>query len=352
MKIIATDDPHLIWAPYVWKMTGTGSMARAEAAIPGAYGRVSVQGTSKIGLVIDGTANDYCPPAAMPILEYSVDEAQFQAVRLTRTGEVYTLSLAEGLDAAQPHRVTFLLRATDLGNGRWASTMTHLRVAGLALDATGSLLPTPVRAKRAIGFGDSITEGVGVDGLFQGWPQSLDVNNARGSWFPVVCAALDCEYGQLGSSGQGMVRPIEMPPLPQTWDHFDAATSRLTGGLLLPEPDYLFCCMGTNDAKDLAPEYIRWLIAVRKACPHMSIFCIAPPLGCFEEEVESAVAARRQAGDSNVHLINATSIRSQFRVNTGATTLGYDGVHPSMYGNAILGAVIAVQAQRALDQRK
>jgi hypothetical protein len=55
------------------------------------------------------------------------------------------------------------------------------------------------------------------------------------TWFPLVCGGLNCEYGQLGTGGQGMVRPIEIPPLPQTWDRFDATTSRLTDGLLLPE---------------------------------------------------------------------------------------------------------------------
>ena len=58
-------------------------------------------------------------------------------------------------------------------------------------------MPRPRATEGAIAFGDSITEGVGVDGLFTSW-QKLDVNNARETWFPIVCAALDCEYGQPG----------------------------------------------------------------------------------------------------------------------------------------------------------
>src|ERR1700730_1427509 len=108
--------------------------------------------------------------------------------------------------------------------------------------------------------------------------QSLGPNNARAAWFPVVCAALDCEYGQLGSGGQGMTRALEMPPLGQTWDRYDATTSRLTGGLLVPEPDYVFCGMGTNDfEKDISADYTAWLAAVRKACPHAHLFCVVPP---------------------------------------------------------------------------
>lgn len=62
-----------------------------------------------------------------------------------------------------------------------------------------------MRTKRAIGYGDSITEGVGVDGLFTSW-SLIGVNNARATWFPLVCAVLDCEYGQLGSGGWGMAQ--------------------------------------------------------------------------------------------------------------------------------------------------
>ncbi len=191
-------------------------------------------------------------------------------------------------------------------------------------------------------------EGVGADGLFTSW-QSLGVNSARAAWFPIVCAALGCEYGQLASGGQGMSRTIEMPPLTQTWDRYDAATSRLSGGRLLPEPDYIFCGMGTNDfQKDITADYTRWLADMRKACPHARFFCVVPPLGLHEEEVRAAVAARNRAGDPRVYLIDTTPLRAAFRVGTGATQLAHDGVHPSMYGHAMLGALIAREVQRTL----
>ena len=117
------------------------------------------------------------------------------------------------------------------------------------------MLRSPRRLRKAIGFGDSITEGVGADGLFTSW-QILGVNNARATWFPMICAALDCEYGQLGSGGLGMTRTLNLPPLPQVWHRYDATTSRLTGQLLLPEPDYVFCSLGTNDfEKDVTADY-------------------------------------------------------------------------------------------------
>jgi hypothetical protein len=346
--IVAIDDARLNLAPYVWKRTGTGAAARIEATMPGAYVRAVIQGTAAIGLIVDGTANRGCPAASMPVVEYSIDEGPFKVVQLTRTDEVYTLPLGNGLDRGVDHRLDVLFRAADLGQNRWRASTAHLRLAGLRLDAGGSLAVCPRRTHRAIGFGDSITEGVGVDGLFTSL-QRLEVNNARGAWLPIVCAALDCEYGQLGSGGQGMTRPIEMPPLPQTWDRYDAATSRLTDGRLLPQPDYIFCGMGTNDfEKDITADYTRWLTDTRKACPQSRIFCVVPPLGWHEAEIRAAVVSRHKAGDGRVYLIDTAPLKDAFRAGAGATQLGYDGVHPSMYGNAMLSALIAGQVQKIL----
>ena len=100
------------------------------------------------------------------------------------------------------------------------------------------------------------------------------MNNARATWFPIVCTALNCEYGQLGTGGQGMVRPIEIPPLPQTWDHYDVATSRLSDGKPLPEPDYSSAEWAPTTTirrnKSLIPigeAYLAWLVSVREVMP-------------------------------------------------------------------------------------
>jgi hypothetical protein len=248
------DSPQLLLSPYVWKRTGAGPMARAEAGIPGAYLKASFEGTTTIGLEIDGTANAGCPTNSMPVVSYSVDDSPFKVVQLSQTGNVFNLPLADGLNKSAPHRLQFFFRACDLGQKRWRSSIGHLRIAGITLDSGARLLSCASRPKTAIVFGDSITEGVGVDGLFTSW-QSLSVNNACATWFAFACAALDCEYGQLGTGGQGMTRTtMAMPPLPQTWDHYDATTSRLSQGRLLPEPDYVFCEMGTNDFEEDAKK--------------------------------------------------------------------------------------------------
>jgi lysophospholipase L1-like esterase len=266
------------------------------------------------------------------------------------------LPAADHLDATIRHQFELIFRAADLGQRRWRASTAHLRLAGLVLDRGGAVMDCARCRKRAIAFGDSITEGVGVDGLFTSW-QLLGVSNARATWLPIVCRALGCEYGQLGSGGQGMLNvKMELPPLPQTWDHYDPATSRLTNGRLLPEPDYVFCAMGTNDfgpefgrSQPFIEAYAGWLAAVRAACPHARIFCITPPLGTHADDVRAAVAVRNRAGDARAYLIDTSPLQEAFNAK-GATRLAYDGVHPSVYGNALLSALIAVETQKVLSR--
>jgi len=336
--------------PYAWKLSGEGNEARAEAAMPGAYFKTVAKGTATIALLVDGTGNQGCPPPSMPVIEYSVDDGPFTVKQLSEAGSVYSLPLASGLDPAAPHKLEVYFRAADLAQKRWTLPTAHLRIVGLSLDDGGTLAAYPKRAKRAIGFGDSITEGVGVEGLFTSW-QKLEVNCARETWFPVVCAALDCEYGQFGSGGQGMVKELEMPALIKTWDRHDAATSRLTDGLLLPEPDCVFCNMGTNDfgGINITAAYTDWLKAVRKACPHAHIFCVVPPSGVHRDEIQAAAKARTEDGDSAVHVIDIPSLNATITARPGATQLACDGVHPTVQGQGLFGACVAAQALRSLD---
>jgi hypothetical protein len=334
-------------------------MARAEATMPGAYLKLNFLGSTALELIVDGTANNNCPASCMPVVDYSVDDGPFKILQLSMTGEIYALPLARGLETGKQHHLKFYFRAGSLDADRWLAPTRHLRIAGIQLDKGGTLMPVPLWRKRSIAFGDSITEGVNVEGTVP-YYSNLLMNNARATWFPIVCTALGCEYGQLGTGGQGMVRTtMQIPPLPHTWDRYDAISSRLTNGLMKPEPDYVFCEMGTNDFEeqdkkhrhiDITKAYIDWLTDVRKSCPNAKLFCITPPLGWHASEVLAAVSTRNAAGDRNVYLIDTAPLMAGFKAGEGATTMAGDGVHPSQYGNAMLGALIAVEVQKALNE--
>ena len=110
--------------------------------------------------------------------------------------------------------------------------------------------------------------------------------------------------------------PGGLPPLPDTWSAYDSGASRLVDRRILPDPDYVFCCMGTNDydrvkhpdcrlnMTNITPNYTRWLREVRTACPTTRIFCVTPPLLVHADEIRSAVEAQYSVGDRKVHVID------------------------------------------------
>ena len=77
---------------------------------------------------------------------------------------------------------------------------------------------------------------------------------------------------------------------------------------------------------------------------------MTPPLGWHTKEVAAAVASRNSAGDGRVHLIGTTPRRGGFGDKNAATQLAPDGCHPSVYGNAMLAALISVEAQKVLGR--
>jgi lysophospholipase L1-like esterase len=351
---ISSDNPKLFFAPYAWRQSGTGDAARAEATLPGAYIKAAFTGSATLGLLIDGTSNAGCPPNVMPVLDWCVDKGPRQTRQLTQT-TLHAFPLAQGLDPSKPHEAQVWLRATGLAEHRWTAPTDHLRVAGIALDDGATLADVALRPKRLIAFGDSITEGVGVEARFNSWTD-LTPNNAEKTWAPLLASTLDCEYGQLGCSGLGMVMPREIPPFPQTWSFYDAGHSKLQNGRLVPEPDYIFNNLGTNDARptdNLTQPYAQWLQDVRTAAPHAKIFVVIPLMGVHRLEIMQAVQLSLNngatRGDRNIHLIDLPELKPWFDVTRGATTYSYEGCHPSAEGQALFAAHLLVKVQKVLD---
>jgi len=346
---ISTDNPQLFLAPYAWRQSGSGDAARAEATLPGAYIKAAFTGSATLGLIIDGTANVGCPPAVLPVLDWSVDKGPIQTKQITQA-VLYTLPLAQGLDKTKPHEVQVWVRSAGLSEHRWTTSMDHVRIAGLALDDGAALADVTLRPKRMIGFGDSITEGVGVEAYFHSWGD-ISPNNAEKTWVPLLASALDCEYGQLGSSGLGMVKPLEVAPLPQSWNQYDDGHFRLQNGLLTPEPDYIFNNLGTNDPDEanITSVYTQWLTDVRKAAPHARLFAIVPLMGKHRAEIVAAVKACNDAGDARVWLIDLPELQPWFYYTPTGTALAHEGVHPTMDGHALFATHLAMKVQKILD---
>ncbi len=353
---IRCDHPAFGLSPYSWHIgqsaDGTPS---AEAPNPGAYFKTIVSGTSTIKLRIDGSANRFYGEKANVWIEYSVDDLTFVSKQLgtPADSDIYDITLAEGLNPEENHLVEVYFRSGELGP-RWSNSRGHLRINGLVLDEGGKISVYPKRPKYALCFGDSITEGVGAVGHFTTWDETSP-NSARVTWFPVVCEALDCEYGQAGSGGHGIQqRTMEIPPLVDSWSYLWQDTSRLKHGKLIPSPDYIFCNMGTNDNSpegrhtvDFVTPYLKWLKDIRKAAPKAMIFMVVPPNGVHRENISTVLA---KCGDKNVYIIDTPRLNNRITVRPPTpTSLTSDAVHPNEYGHALFGATVAVEAQKIID---
>ncbi len=343
-KVIPCDDENVYFAPYAWKPTATYGTPTREATFPGAYVKTVVKNTSKVGLIIDGTTQKDMVEIGRPRIEYSVDGLAFKEFILTTEGNVYTLPLAENLDRTKSHTVLVYFRSAHLGCNRWAGHESHLFIKGFEVDPRGTTEKPEIKPGLAMGFGDSITEGVGVDQLFTTW-DDLTPNNARVTWFAMLCEMIGCEYGQFGSGGQGMINEqMAVPPLPLTWDKYDAETSRLVDGKLVPQPDYIMCAMGTNDERieKEADAYIDWIKAVRKAAPKSYIVIVVPPSGVQRNNLQKTAAAFKK--DKRVLYIDTVNLNEMITVRPPEPTgMAYDAVHPTEYGQGMFAGCVAVQ---------
>ena len=99
---IACDHAEFGLAPYVWKRTGAGRTARAEATMPGAYFKAVFRDSKTVGLIVDGTANNGCPVSSMPVVEFCVDDGPIKIVALARTEAAARRSHRKGWRHAQP----------------------------------------------------------------------------------------------------------------------------------------------------------------------------------------------------------------------------------------------------------
>jgi hypothetical protein len=67
-------------------------------------------------------------------------------------------------------------------------------------------------------------------------------------------------------------------------------------------------------------------------------------------EIAAAVHEHNKKGDAGIHLIDMTPLKYGFGENSTATQFAPDGCHPTVFGNAMLGAFIAAKAQKFLSR--
>jgi lysophospholipase L1-like esterase len=358
-ELIPVTDPALYFSPYNTYSDGSGPMLSGNVRggstyamwiFPGSYLRAAFTGSSA-GLDFDISSIKH---GIRPKLRWSIDNQPFQTAVLKP--DATRLMLAEGLNEGSHHLVLYLA-ASDANYDRWRSPEEAIKLKGLVLNDGGKgEQDIRLSAKRALFFGDSITEGAWVlgrsnhvvAGKYVDWVAHSDATQA---WPRLLAAALDAEYGTCGSGGMSWLRTSHsgIPPLPDSWSFHYENHSRLSDARKLsPSPDYVIVNMGTNDGeKDTTGAIEKWLNDIRAAVrPDTAIFVVVPFGQMNRTSLNGAVAA---VADPHTRLIDLGVRRAAGLNHYGEPTLvSLDGLHPSAEASGIYAASLAAALSRLL----
>jgi hypothetical protein len=209
--LIVPTDPHLYFSEQNWVVNAT----LAFGVNPGSYLKLAFTNSSAVNLALQANAAGQTGVEYLNIA-YSVDNGErLIATVLSNTTDI---ALAQNLKAddsvARPHTLELFIYNSLSSRNRWSDPGhdgAALLVRGVELDAGACTVAPTLRPKRALFFGDSITEGVKAQ--CHAAPTctaprhagELCTNAATKTWGPTVAAALDAEYSQVGGrvGGQG-----------------------------------------------------------------------------------------------------------------------------------------------------
>ena len=331
---IARTNAALYWSPYTWQDDGTSRIANTG----GSYVKFTFTGTS-----ISANLTALSGLSAYPVVRAYVDDNV--AVDLQLSSGLTTLPIASGL-ANGSHTLRLVVRALNFEAGTW-TLANAVKITGFTIDNAATVSAPTLRAKVAVVWGDSITEGFRtVRG--QSYPTSDDVTLT--AW-PAIMEALNAEYGQIGYSGTGYETTYNgVPAWPSAYGLYSSGSSRLVSGLLSPAPDYIITAHGTNGTTT-QNDVAAMLANLHTIAPGAMVIEVVPPSGFSRAPITAAVNAAIAGGDSKVKLIDAGSGSYQRGLTNGGVENeeSSDGLHPLAATNARLAAEWLRQIQAGMS---
>ena len=195
-------------------------------------------------------------------------------------------------------------------------------ICGVVLDSGETLAAPEIKTRKALFYGDSHSEGVGVTAA-----STQAGRNSRIAFPQLIADALNVECSTVGFANIGYNQTgSDYPAVKNSWSDYYSGASRLSGGSFSEgQPDYIFLHLGHNDNAGTVQSSVEETITeMRAAAPTAVIFvCLPPNLTC-----EAAITAAELAvGDANTQLIDHNEVMSA----TGSY-IGPDGVHLSVTG--------------------
>lgn len=226
----------ILYSPYNWLV----SSSAAKTINAGAYFRTLVHATAtcQIGLTI-GPAAPYSEVYAR------LDGGAWQEYIPTAGGpQTWPLTMPKP-STASTHLLEFLIKSTTETQDRWNAQTTAVQFTGLTLDAGGSVSLPAARKYQVLIYGDSITEGVRVNG-YTGIPNDTDRNDNTLDYSYKLGELLDAEVGVVGFGATGLTvsGSGNVPALPASYRLLWAGQPRTFS----PVPDLVIYNEGTNES--------------------------------------------------------------------------------------------------------
>jgi GDSL-like Lipase/Acylhydrolase family len=336
------NDKSLRFSPYGWTNVGD----KVQTSNAGAYIKFRFNGSQAI-LDVD-TSNQ----TSFPLLDVYVDGKQTGNQLWLKNAANGQIKIFGG--NAGDHDVVVYFRRRQVFNGAdpnvaalkkkdWLNDAEHLRVSGVEVSGgSGFLTNSFGHSKTAVFFGDSITEG-GTQYYGPNAPDRPanfpDVNTSNNVSYKTYAARLgdllNVDYGQVGWSGSGWLRPASAvptgtPPFLDTWLRYNGKST--TQRNFSPQPDYVFINLGTNDkAYNVTNTAYTWLKEARQKLPGAEIFVIYPFNQTKNSELQAAISRFQQEnpGDTKVHALNLGAEGATGLGSTYLPNVSIDRVHPT-----------------------
>jgi lysophospholipase L1-like esterase len=273
---VPMDDPAILYSPFNW-----GVSAQAAKTInSGAYFKVLFSGTS-CQLMTDTSGN------AAPFSQFwaRVDGTSF--TRYTLAAGNPTFTIATNL-LKRKHMLEVVVKSTSETIDRWTKQKTGITFTGLMLDA-GAKATAPTRKPfNILIFGDSITEGVRVNG-YAGIANDTDRNDALQVYSWLLSQEVPAEVGVVGFGATGIIVAGSggVPALGKSYPLLWAGQPR---SFTNPEPDLIIYNEGTNDGSSITSGMLAVVRALLLAAPNAKQLLLLPFNGSHAAELKSVVA--------------------------------------------------------------
>lgn len=322
------DDTDLNFSPYTWNISGSNY---ALTANPGAYLEFKFTGTNCY-VTIDGN-NSY-----NAWVQIQIDDKPPTQVLINIGASYFLVSNSNLSDATHTCKITYFARGT-YSNASWSGEQ-GLKITGFSVTgASPALIAITPKTKKAVFFGDSITEGLasGV-GINNG-----TISSSYSGYAPRIAEALNSEYGQVGwgTQGWGYGGAGNIPTFINSWNFLYSGVSRD-----ISSADYIFVNQGTNDSLNNNPPSTstiqNWITSVRAVNPAAWIFVIVPFGQFIKSVIQTAVS---NTADSKCVLIDLAVEGSVGLTgfSVGASVYSLDGIHPSAVNHGRLASLIIQQ---------